>query len=1166
MKARAGGATALKWNAIMKKIIWVGMVVVYATISVRAENFVVTNTLASGPGSLANALAVAATNAPGSDVISFAIPGTPPFIISPTSALPELRGFTIIDGTTQSGFSNNYPAIVLNGSLILQAGTHGFTTRGSENVIRGLRIEKFTGSGIRMGAVGGNAQSNRIEGCHTFSNVAYGIQLNVVSNSVVGGFAVSNRNVSSGNTAGGILVEFSAGNIVAGNWVGVHATNSAQKVPGQALGITLYDVWNTTLSSSSTATQVISGNNTYGLRIDGGGSNLVYGNFIGSDAAALTAVSNGTAGVLLYRSIGNRIGGTALGQRNFISGNGATFGLELVQTHENVIEGNYFGVNATGTSPLPNLYAMRIQVDASNNLVGGTSPGSANVISGNTAGGILINGNGNRVEGNSIGLGPDFLTVVGNGGTAVSLSGTNNVVGGTNSAARNVIAASTSYGIWLSAAVACAVQNNYIGLDALGTRRPNQTGVFLTSARNCLIGGPGAGNVISGNNEHGVRLELDPVGNVIQGNLIGTTVNGLSGASNGIYGIVAYGGTNNTIGGSEPGSRNVIAGNYRENVFLDTRTKGYTVAGNYIGVGVNGLTSFPSPDLLPGINVSGSDHVIGGSSTNARNVISGNPRTGVHIVFATNIAVQGNFIGLAADGFNVVPNGSDISSYGVRINVGTTRSLIGGLVEGARNVMAGHYYEVLISQSTSNSVWGNYIGYTASGTSMVAQTSVAVQIDPGSWNQIGGTNSGAGNLLYGRSAAVTIITTNSRHNSVAGNIINLDRFGNIATTSVISGVVIAQAHSNVVGGAGASARNIILAGGSGGSGVEIFATNTPGNIIRGNYIGVGPDGVSPRKIAGTFTRGIYLFESAGSTIGGTNAGEGNIIAHCTYGILVINPPATRNAIFGNTIYSNFNAGVSTPGIELAAAGADGTTPNDPVPDADSGPNNLQNFPVITNAFSFPGSTRLQGYLASAPNASYRLEFFYSETNNAEGRAYLGATNIVTAANGTGTFTTVLMGYANTNRYITSTATDAINNTSEFSPGIVRPTPAADSDFDGMPDYWETLYGLNPSFAGDATNSLDADGVNNRSEYLSGTIPNNPNSYLRITEITGQVNTVIRFTSSPYRNYDILAATTVGNSTTWTPISTNILGNGLTLTFVDLNTTNTEYYSIRAFIP
>ena len=97
------------------------------------------------------------------------------------------------------------------------------------------------------------------------------------------------------------------------------------------------------------------------------------------------------------------------------------------------------------------------------------------------------------------------------------------------------------------------------------------------------------------------------------------------------------------------------------------------------------------------------------------------------------------------------------------------------------------------------------------------------------------------------------------------------------------------------------------------------------NTVEANYIGVGPDGVSPRILAFNSGFGFYLFHARDNTIGGTNAGEGNVIAHQAYGILVFGSNATRTAIFGNTTYSNIWNGTPNVGIDLAGTGgADGS--------------------------------------------------------------------------------------------------------------------------------------------------------------------------------------------------------------------------------------------------
>src|SRR5262249_42206833 len=111
---------------------------------------------------------------------------------------------------------------------------------------------------------------------------------------------------------------------------------------------------------------------------------------------------------------------------------------------------------------------------------------------------------------------------------------------------------------------------------------------------------------------------------------------------------------------------------------------------------------------------------------------------------------------------------------------------------------------------------------------------------------------------------------------------------------------------------------------------------------------------------------------------------------------------------------------------------DGVTPNDNL-DPDTGPNNLQNFPVLTSATVSGGSTNVTGTLNSTANTSFTLEFFGNMTGT-QAESYLGSYGVTTDSNGNVSFTAALSAELGIN--VTATATDPNNNTSEFSAAVI----------------------------------------------------------------------------------------------------------------------------------
>src|SRR5947199_6347654 len=114
--------------------------------------------------------------------------------------------------------------------------------------------------------------------------------------------------------------------------------------------------------------------------LQAGTGNHMQGNYIGPDTTGTMDVGKAEAGITVSAS-NNFIGGTASGAGNVISGNNR-IGILFDRANGNTVQGNYVGVDVTGSVAMENVGGVFVQ-QSSNNLVGGTSPGARNVISGN---------------------------------------------------------------------------------------------------------------------------------------------------------------------------------------------------------------------------------------------------------------------------------------------------------------------------------------------------------------------------------------------------------------------------------------------------------------------------------------------------------------------------------------------------------------------------------------------------------------------------------------------------------------------------------------------------------------------------------------------------------------------------------------------------------------
>jgi CSLREA domain-containing protein len=262
-------------------------------------------------------------------------------------------------------------------------------------------------------------------------------------------------------------------------------------------------------------------------------------------------------------------------------------GIVLENNGGNIIENNFIGTNAAGTADLGNSFDG-VFIGVSNNTVGGMSAMARNVISGNIDSGVEISGPGamgNLVQGNYIGTDVNGTNALENDGAGVRIDGApSNTVGGTSAGARNIISGNVgSDGVFIfnASAMGNLVQGNYIGTDVTGTLGLGNgaAGVQITSASMNTVGGTSAGarNVIS-SNAIGVRITVAP-GNQVQGNYIGTDVNGTADLGNFNSGVIIESASGNTIGGTAAGAGNTIAFNGFTFPFIGVNGDGVTVLG-----------------------------------------------------------------------------------------------------------------------------------------------------------------------------------------------------------------------------------------------------------------------------------------------------------------------------------------------------------------------------------------------------------------------------------------------------------------------------------------------------------------------------------------------------------------------------------------------------------
>ena len=887
----------------------------------------VSNTNATGNGSLYKAITDANANSGVQDTITFSIGGGGPQTIAvPAGGLPAITDSVILDATTQPGYSGT-PLITLDGSgagsvhgLQLAAGSDG-------SEVRGLAITNFNGVGILLisshnHTITGNYVGT--DGTLDLGNSSWGVEFQLSSGNTLGGNTAAERNVISGNGLGGLVIwgAASTGNTVTGNYIGTNAAGTGaigNTTDGIAIGNGASS--NTIGGSAAGEANVISGNIDDGIEIFdlGTNSNVIHGNYIGTTFDGSGDLGNGRHGLVIYNGAqSTQIGGSGAGQGNIISGNTATGividGNNASDTHSNTIVNNIIGLNAAGDTAISNdAGGIHIFNTAGATTIGGNSAAERNIISGNTGAGILVESGSHDITITGNYIGTDISGTLGRGNTLEGVridGGANNVIGGVIAGQRNIISGNTD-GVTVDSAVSgTVVQGNYIGTDASGTVAIGNTvsGVIVSGSSN-TIGGTvaGAGNLISGNTNRGIYLVgATSVNNLVQGNLIGTDVTGNAALANGDGILIVSGASNNIIGGSVAGAGNLVSGNTEEGIEIThAGTSGNQVLGNRIGTNNAGTAALANGRHAVRILNDTDANIVGGAAANERNVIVASVgNIGVVLSQTDNNTVRGNYIGTDITGSVALGTGS----YGVWIANGAAGNTVGGTNAGDRNVISAATttgVRITGAGTDNNLVQGNYVGTDQLGTSAIANF-VGVQVDAGAINNvIGGTSAAERNVISGNSnRGVVIHGSGTSGNRLEGNYIGLDATGNNGLGNSQAVRIHGGATGNYIGGTIAGAGNVISDSyGGPANGIEIFNLGTSGNYVQGNLIGTDASGTAD---LGNGWAGVSISDQAsGNIIGGTSAAARNVLSGNSYGVQIYGS-ANNNIIQGNYIGSDIN--------------------------------------------------------------------------------------------------------------------------------------------------------------------------------------------------------------------------------------------------------------------
>ncbi len=917
-----------------------------------------------------------------------------------------------IDGYTQPGASpatDSTPATViiqLDGSP-LTGRVDGLRLRNvwRPTIIRGLAIK-----GFRDGISLNNSTNVRIEGNiigdATHPNLQRGIFLTDSDNNVIGGNTPAQRNVIAGNTGNGIRMEAgSTGNRVKGNYIGIYGDGAT--VGSQQRGVALVGGSNNNVIGGTALADrnIITGaaGTLAGVTIHGSNGNRVENNYIGTAVSGLSKLGGLTNGVTLSGgSSGNVIGGAAAA-RNVISG-AVGDGVFINVARDNVIQGNYIGIGAGNRGDVGNgAHGVNIQSGSGTRV-------ESNTIAHNALDGVwLRSGTGNVFTRN---------VFHSNGGLAIDLKeGSSDTGGVTANDAGDADSGANHRQNFPTLQLEAVTTTSYRVAVSLDTRPNRSVKVELYSNPACDPSGHGEGR----NWLYTRDVNTDANG-------AATFTQSFSKTDNTPLFITAIA-TDSGDGTSEFSACLSVESDPTITVTHNNDVRGDTDTSDYVcdaGRGLVGLLRIV--DL--GCNLRAAIEQANARTGEQPIRIHFNlPGTGPHKITLNNelpaitrpIIIDGYTQPDASAATATSPavimvelsGESTTGANGLTIGTGGDGSAIRGL--------AINRFDIGIRVESDNSrIEGNYIGVNPAGDTARANQLDGIRLVGASNNVIGGRTPAARNVVSGNSArdrSGIHLTDDSNGNRIEGNYIGLSADGSGAIPNYY-GVDVRNSDNNVIGGSD-TARNVIS--GNDHDGVLLFR-EALNNTVEGNYIGVNPagDAALPNGRHGVHISGHF------EELPNDNTVRSNLIAHNLQdGVRVTS--GLRNHITANRIHSNGGLGIDL--------GGDGITAND-YQDVDHGPNNKRNYPILESRVGSRTVFTLATIIRGKPDTTFTVEFFKSDACDTSGHGEgwelaHTETGVTTDADGYASFERTFP-LTDRGKFITAVAIGPRNNTSEFS--------------------------------------------------------------------------------------------------------------------------------------